>query len=74
MGLREDLRDKVRSAWNTDEGFNMQEKLKEIGRANLAKDYEACASKPAKEYAKCLRETAQKVGLRSLYRQAWGTA
>ena len=73
MGLREDLRGAVRNVWNTDEGFNMQENLKGLARSTIKDPYKECAKKPAKEYAKCLRDVAKAVDLRGIYRQAWGT-
>ena len=73
--LRRALRNAVRSQWNTDEGFIVQENLKSIARASIMKDYEYCATQvPAREFRKCLREKADAAKLAYKYRELWGTA
>jgi len=72
--LRESLRSSVRAIWSTDEGFEMSDKLADIARKHIEKEYERCAREvPAKEYPKCLKQVAESVNLEKLYEEAWGT-
>jgi len=73
--LRMQLRSAVRSAWNTDEGFELQERLKRIARSKIEKEYERCAREvPGSEFRSCLRKAAEDAGIALDYRKLWGTA
>ena len=73
--LRKNLRKNVRSVWNTDAGFEAQEKLKQIARAQIEKEYERCAREvPARDFPECLRKVADDANLGLQYRKLWGTA
>jgi len=71
--FRGELRSRVRGLW-TAKGFDLQEKLKEKGRALLKEAYEYCATQvPASEFKKCLYEKAKEKKLAEEYRAVWGT-
>lgn len=73
--LRKTLRSNVRSAWSSDDGFNVQELLKEKGRSLLKEGYRKCATeKPAKEFKTCLADIASDKNISKEYRSIWGTA
>jgi len=70
--FRKELRARVRPLW-TEKGFEIQEALKEKARTLIKEDYAVCATKPANEYAACLRNVAMKKGLAKVFREVWGT-
>jgi len=71
--FRKKLRSRVRSLW-TAEGFDIQESLKEKGRALLKEGYRKCAEEvPAKEFPACLRKVADEKNISREYRSIWGT-
>lgn len=73
--IRKNLRKNVRSVWNTDDGFEAQEKLKQVARTQIEKEYEKCAREvPAREFPECLEKVASNAGLGLQYRKLWGTA
>lgn len=71
--FRKRLRSAVRPLWTT-EGFDLQELLKEKGRALLKEGYKKCADGIAKDYPACLRKIAMEKNISKEYRTIWGTA
>ncbi|RLI45200.1 hypothetical protein DRO69_05775 [Candidatus Bathyarchaeota archaeon] len=71
--FRKELRSRVRSLWTSD-GFEIQEALKEKGRALLKAGYRKCAEEvPGKDYPACLRKVASEKNISREYRSIWGT-
>ena len=66
---RQKLSDVVSEAWRADELQSVRSNLKRVGE-QLSDPYHDAAAKS--EYAKILRETAERLGLRELMRSAWG--
>ncbi len=71
--FRSELRSAVRRLW-TDHGAEIQESLKKAAREAISSAYRECAEKrPAREFAACLRDSAEKAKLEEMYETIWGT-
>ena len=70
--LRDSLRTTVAAAWNVEGARDFKAKLEDIFPDSLRDEYRACIDGSTPK--DCLREEAEKAGLRKEYEEAWNAA
>lgn len=70
--LRDSLRTTVAAAWSVDGAREFRDKLEDVFPESLQDEYRECIDSTTPK--DCLKEVAEKAGLRKEYRDAWDSA
>jgi len=69
--LREDLEKIVSEAWKADKDRAFRRTLQSIFGSKALEMYAECATDTTKDFAECLEDAADSLGLRDKFRSAW---